>query len=184
MSDSGRPHRRQRTRLRCPWDSPGKNTGVDCYFLLQCIKLKSEREVAQSCLTLHNPMDCSLPGPFVHGILQARVLEWVAMSFSSFFYFVVGENSYIVILAKIAFIFSFVTHTHPMSSSSSPSYFYIIFWIPFNIPYIWLIYSVYYYLSYLECKLQVQRSLSVLLIDAFQISRWFLSHHNHLINIY
>ena len=54
------PHRRQPTRLPCPWDSPGKNTGVGCHFLLQCMKGKSESEVAQSCLTLSDPMDCSL----------------------------------------------------------------------------------------------------------------------------
>ena len=60
MSDSVRPQRRQPTRLLCPWDSPGKNTGVGCHFLLQCMKVKSEREVAQSCSTLSNPMDCSL----------------------------------------------------------------------------------------------------------------------------
>ena len=64
-----------------PWDSPGKNTGVGCHFLLQCMKVKSEREVAQSCPTLSDPMDCSLPGPSVHWILQARVLEWVASAF-------------------------------------------------------------------------------------------------------
>ena len=63
MSDSVWPHRWQPTRLPHPWDSPGKNTGVDCHFLLQCMKVKSEREVAQSCLTLRDPMDCSLPGP-------------------------------------------------------------------------------------------------------------------------
>ena len=67
MSDSVRPHRRQPPRLPCPWDSPGKNTGVGCHFLLQCMKVKSEREVAQSCLTLSDPMDCSPPGCSVHG---------------------------------------------------------------------------------------------------------------------
>ena len=67
MSDSVRPHRWQPTRLRHPWDSPGKNTGVGCHFLLQCMKVKSESEVAQSCLTLRNPMDCSPPGSSVHG---------------------------------------------------------------------------------------------------------------------
>ena len=77
MSDSVQPHRWQPTRLRRPWDSPGKNTGVSCHFLLQCTKVKSETEVAQSCPTLHYPMDCSLPGSSVHGIFQARVLEWV-----------------------------------------------------------------------------------------------------------
>ena len=70
------------TRLPCPWDSPGKNTGVGCHFLLQCMKVKSEREVAQSCLTLSDPMDCSLPGSSIHGIFQARVLEWGAIAFS------------------------------------------------------------------------------------------------------
>ena len=70
------------TRLPHPWDSPGKNAGVGCHFLLQCMKVKSESEVAQSCLTLHDPMDCSPPGSSVHGIFQARVLEWGAIAFS------------------------------------------------------------------------------------------------------
>ena len=82
MSDSVRPHRPQPTRLPCPWDSPGKNTGVGCHFLLQRMKVKSKSEVAQSCLTLSDPMDCSLPGSSVHGIFQARVLEWGAIAFS------------------------------------------------------------------------------------------------------
>ena len=82
QSDSVRPHRRQPTRLPRPWDSPGKNTGVGCHLLLQCIKVKSESEVTQSCPTLSNPMDCSLPGSSVHGIFQARVLEWGAIAFS------------------------------------------------------------------------------------------------------
>ena len=82
MSDSVRPHRRQPTRLPRPWDSPGKNTGVGCHFLLQCIKVKSESEVAQLCPTLSDPVDCSLLGSSVHGILQARVLEWGAIAFS------------------------------------------------------------------------------------------------------
>ena len=82
VSDSVRPHRRQPTRLRPPWDSPGKNTGVGCHFLLQCMKVKSEREVTQSCLTPSDPMDCSPPGSYVPGIPQARVLEWGAMDFS------------------------------------------------------------------------------------------------------
>ena len=82
MSDSVRPYRWQAIRLRCPWDSPGKNTGVGCHFLLQCMKVKSESEVAQSCPTLRDPMDCSLPGSSVHGTFQARVLEWGAIAFS------------------------------------------------------------------------------------------------------
>ena len=76
MSDSVRPQRQQPTRLPHPWDSPGKNTGVGCHFLLQCMKVKSESEVTQSCLSLSDPMDCSPPGSSVHGIFQARVLEW------------------------------------------------------------------------------------------------------------
>ena len=76
------PHRRKPTRLPCPWDSPGKNTGVGCHCLLRCMKMKSESEVSQSCPTLSDPMDCSLPGSSVHGIFQARVLEWGAIAFS------------------------------------------------------------------------------------------------------
>ena len=79
MSDSVRPHRQKPTRFPRPWDSPGKNTGVGCHFLLQCMKVKSEREVAQLCPTLRDPMDCSLPGSSVHVIFQARVLEWGAI---------------------------------------------------------------------------------------------------------
>ena len=82
MSDSVRPHRGQHTRLPRPWDSPGKNTGVSCHFLLQCVKVKSESEVTQLCPTLSDPMDCSLPGSSIHGILQARVLEQGAIAFS------------------------------------------------------------------------------------------------------
>ena len=74
--------RRQPTRLPRPWDSPGKNTGVGCHFLLQCMKVKSESEVVQSCLTCSDPMDCSPPASSLHGIFQARVLEWGAIAFS------------------------------------------------------------------------------------------------------
>ena len=83
VSDPVQPHRRQPTRVPCAWGSPGKNTGVGCHFLLQCMKVKRECEVTQSCPTLCDPMDCSLPGPSVHGIFQARVLEWVAIAFST-----------------------------------------------------------------------------------------------------
>ena len=83
MSHSVWSHRQQPTRLPRPWDSPGKNTGVGCHFLLQCMKVKSESEVAQSCPTLRDPMDCSLPGSSAHGIFQARVLEWGAIAFSA-----------------------------------------------------------------------------------------------------
>ena len=81
MSNSVRPHRWQPTRFPRPWDCPGKNTKVGCHFCLQCMKVKSESEVAQSYLTLSNPMDCSLPGSSIHGIFQTRVLEWSAIVF-------------------------------------------------------------------------------------------------------
>ena len=82
VSDSVWPHRWQPTRLPRPGDSPGKNTAVGCHFLLQCMKVKSESKVAQSCLTLRDPMDCSLPGSSIHGILQTGVPEWGAIAFS------------------------------------------------------------------------------------------------------
>ena len=88
-----RSHRRKPTRLPCPWDSPGKNTGVGCHFLLQCMKVKSETEVAQSCPTLCDPMDSSLPGSSVYGIFQARVLEWVAIAFSELWVGLKWQNS-------------------------------------------------------------------------------------------
>ena len=83
VSDPVRPHRWQPTRFPRPWDSPAKNTGVGCHFLLQCMKVKSESEVSQSCLTLCDPTDYSLPGSSFHGIFQARVLEWGAIAFSN-----------------------------------------------------------------------------------------------------
>ena len=83
VSDSVRPHRWQPTRLPCPWDSPGKNTAMGCHFLLQCMEVKRESEVAQSCPTLQDSMYCSLRGSSIHGIFQARVLEWGAIAFSA-----------------------------------------------------------------------------------------------------
>ena len=85
------PHRRQPTMLPCPCDSLGKNTGVGCHFLLQCMKVKSEREVTQSCLTLSDPMDCSPPGSSIHRIFQARVLKWGAIAFSSVSHSIVSQ---------------------------------------------------------------------------------------------
>ena len=79
MSDSVRPHRGQPTRLLCPWDSPGKNTGVGCHFLLQCTKVKSESEVAQSCSTLSDPMDCSPPGSSIHGFSRQEYWSGVPL---------------------------------------------------------------------------------------------------------
>ena len=107
MFDSVRPHRRQPTRLLCPWDSPGKNTGVGCHFLLQCMKVKTESEVAQSCPTLSDPMDCSLPGSSIHGIFQARVLEWGAIAFSKITYYGKDQlflNFYIKPEAKLVIV--------------------------------------------------------------------------------
>ena len=83
-SDSVRPHRRQPTRLHRPWDSPGKNTGVGCHFLLQCMKVKSESEVAQSCPTHSDPTDCSLPGSSVHGFSRQEYWNGVPLAFSAF----------------------------------------------------------------------------------------------------
>ena len=95
MSNSVRPHRWQPTRLCCPWDSPGKNTGVGCHFLLQRMKVKSESEVTELCPTLSDSMDSSLPGSSVHGTFQARVLEWGAIAFSGSHHFMenIWENS-------------------------------------------------------------------------------------------
>ena len=86
MSDSVRPHGLQPTRLLRPWDSPGKNTGVGCHFLLQCVEVESESKVTQSCLTLSDPMDCSLPGSSIHGVFRATVLEWGAIAFSCIYF--------------------------------------------------------------------------------------------------
>ena len=106
MSDSVQPHRWKPTRLLRPWDSPGKNTGVGCHFLLQCMKVKSEREVALSCLTLSDPMDYSLPGSSIHGIFQARVQEWHAIAFS-------GNTGYqtFILPQRLVFSLSLVVKT-------------------------------------------------------------------------
>ena len=83
-----RPRGLQPTRLLHPWDSPGKNTGVGCHFLPQCMKVESESEVVQLCLTLSDPMDYSPPGSSVRGIFQATVLEWGAIAFSSMYVYI------------------------------------------------------------------------------------------------
>ena len=103
MSNPVRPHGQQPTRLLCPWDSPGKNIGVGCYSLLQCKRVKSESEVAQSCPTLQDPMDCSLPGSSVHGIFQARVLELVAITFPSYTVSLRKKNPTITFTKKCIF---------------------------------------------------------------------------------
>ena len=88
-----RPHRLQPIRLCHPWDSPGKNTGMGCHFLLQCIKVKSESEIVQSCPTLSDPMDCSLAGSSIHGIFQARMMGWVTISYSRGIFLTQGLHS-------------------------------------------------------------------------------------------
>ena len=97
------------TRLSCPWDSPGKNTGVGCHFLLQCMKVKSEREVAQSCLTLSDPMDCSLPGSSIHGIFQAKY--WSGVPLPSTMKDLIGKShkSNLKGLLAITFLYYFKT---------------------------------------------------------------------------
>ena len=97
----------------CPWDSPGKNTGVGCHFLLQCMKVKSESEVTQSCPTLRDPMDCSPPGSSIHGTLQARVLEWGAIAFSAIR---VVSSAYLRLLIFLPAILI------PACASSSPAF--------------------------------------------------------------
>ena len=92
MSNSVRPQRRQPTRLPCPWDSPGKNTGVGCHFLFQCMKVKSESEVAQSCPTPSGPMDCSPPGSSIHGISRQEYWRGVPWLLQSAVY--LAEKSY------------------------------------------------------------------------------------------
>ena len=122
------PHRWKSTRLPCPWDSPGKNTGVGCHFLLQCVKVKSESEVAQSCPTLSDPIDYSLPGSSVHGIFQAGVLEWGAIAFSLFRMLATPPN--LVSATNIRCLFS------TLSCGSLIKYLYksfpinIFFWFP------------------------------------------------------
>ena len=133
MSDSVRPHRRQPTRLPCPWDSPGKNTGVGCHFLLQCMKVKSESEVAQSCPTLSDPMNCSPPGSSVHGIFQARVLEWSAIAFSGLglernqiltvLHLMVGRIFCSLVSGFVNVEFSFCSLLHPPRALASPAAF-------------------------------------------------------------
>ena len=114
-----RPHRLQPTRLFHPWDSPGKNTEVGCHFLLQCMKVKSESEVAQSCLTLQDPMDCRLPGSSIHGIFQARVLEWVAINGGRgqqiLNHFI--ELNHIELIEKVSTIIPVLSMTHLLKPS-------------------------------------------------------------------
>jgi len=103
VSNSVQPPRRKPTRLLCPWDSAGKNTGVGCHFLLQCMKVKSESEVAQSCPTLSGPMEGSLAASSIHGIFQARVLEWGAIALYVYMYVFMCIYIYFFFLYNWAF---------------------------------------------------------------------------------
>ena len=113
MCNSVRPHGLQPTRLLHPWDSPGKNTGVGCHFLLQCMKVESESEVAQSCLTLSDPMDCSPPGSSIHGTFWATVLEWGAIAFSLIAYYYLAKRGPIFKANFISVQFSSVAQSCP-----------------------------------------------------------------------
>ena len=124
MSNSVQPHRWQPTRLPHLWDSPGKNTGVGCHFLLQCMKVKSESEVAQSCPTLSDPMDCSLPGSSVHGIFQARVLEWGAIAFPTVYIYI-----YIYIYISTPFYIHFSYRSLQSIEQSFPVYIVGFCWL-------------------------------------------------------
>ena len=115
-----RLHRQQPTRLPHPWDSPGKNTGEGCHFLLQGMKVKSESEDAQLSPTLHDPIDCSPPDSSLHEIFQARVLEWGAIAFSdiylayfnlafSFLFPTLLQWSFPMTLLLLRFLFSWIS---------------------------------------------------------------------------
>ena len=110
MSDSVGPHKRQPTRLPCHWDSPGKNTGVGCHFLLQCMKVRNESEVTQSCPTLRNPMDCSLRGPPSMGF--ARQEYWSGVPLPSpclwlNYYYFFSLDSFSLFLYFLTFLVKF-----------------------------------------------------------------------------
>ena len=118
MFDSMRPC----SWLPDPWDSPGKNTGVGCHFLLQCMKVKSESEVIQSCLTLCGPMDCSLPESSIHGIFQARVLEWVAIAFLDICLYMLHTYSCVCVNHSVVLDFTKTEHGPPaLQAASLPS---------------------------------------------------------------
>ena len=119
MSYSVQPYGQQPPRLSHSWGSPGKNTGVGCHFLLQCMQVKNETEVAQSCPTLCNPMDCSPLGSSIHGVFQARVLDWGAIAFSSTLY---------IVIALCSSPRAFWTPSYTRGSSSSVIIFAFSYW--------------------------------------------------------
>ena len=119
MSDSVQPHRQQPTRLTCPWDSPGKNTGVGCHFLLQCMKVKSESEVAQSCPTLSDPVDCSLPGSSIHGIFQQEYWSGVPLPSPSL-YICVHINIYKFCMFIYIYLYNGILLNHKKKTEILP----------------------------------------------------------------
>ena len=125
MSDSVRPHRLQPTRLLHLWYSPGKNNGVGCHLLLQCMKVESESEVAQSCLTLSDPTDCSLPVSSIRGIFRAGILEWGAIAFSMLYIksteliHIIIENLYFLTTSTISPKPLLLAANNPLSVSMS-----------------------------------------------------------------
>ena len=127
MSNSVQPQRWQPTRLLCFWDSPGKNTGVGCHFLLQCMRVKSKSEVAQSCPTLQDPMDCSPPGSSIHGIFQARVLEWDAIAFS---YSCPVFPAPFIEEAVFALLYTFASFVKNMAPIGAWVYFWAFYLVP------------------------------------------------------
>ena len=133
MSDSVRPHRQAAHQAPRPWDCPDKNTGVGCHFLLHCMKMKSEREAAQSCPTLRGPMDCSPPGSSVHGIFQARVLEWGAIAFSTRSIHVAANGSTSFFLVAEEYATGHIYHTYLLIHEGHFSCFHVFMansWTP------------------------------------------------------
>ena len=153
MSSSVWPHRRQPTRLLCSWDSPCKNTGVGCHSLLQCTKVKSESEIAQSCPTLSDPRDFSLPGSSVHGIFQARVLEWVAVAVALRLYcFNIYFHSGISLQAwLLSFPLTFFSPPHHIYLALPSSFLYISLWISLTVQDVELFHHAHGVLSSMQC---------------------------------
>ena len=196
MSNSVRPRRRQPTRLPRPWDSPGKNTGVGCHVLLQCMKVKSESEVAQLCPILSNSMDCSPPGSSVHGILQARILEWVAISSSRGSSqprdqtcvscikggFLTEPSIYLSSILHVCHLPSIYYAFHLLSISPSLYHLLIIYHLSIHYPSIYLL-STYHFFTYylsiicvcLSIHLSMYLSIHIYLLSSVQFSHSVMS---------
>ena len=148
MSNSVRPHRRQPTRLPRPGDSPGKNTVVGCHFPLQCMKVKSESEVSQLCPIRRDPMDCSLPGSSVHGIFQARVLEWGFPLLGKPFLLVQLEIAVIVLESYILnFLSEALSESFPLIKRINTPFFFFISFFCLSPPDLFCFFSPFLYLT-------------------------------------